>query len=203
MNFFLLRLPPVTLTNNCATVPSKTTPTQLVCEFWDFWISIWNLFPYKFVLTNILREAGDDGEDSLDVVGDVGDLAQCVQYCPRDHLPAKYNCQFKVVSSLFSFHIKRVLTSESWTWVTIEPGERVEEANAILIFSLTRSKCVQWMGDMNNHHVDQWLCPIVWNSTACYNSAIAQGPSKISGKCHYDSILEVNFYHLQFTIASF
>jgi len=36
---------------------------------------------------NILREAGDDGEDSLDVVGDVGDLAQCVQYCPRDHLP--------------------------------------------------------------------------------------------------------------------
>ena len=43
------------------------------------------------MLTNILSEAGDDGEDSLDVVGDVGDLAQCVQYCPRDHLPAKYN----------------------------------------------------------------------------------------------------------------
>ena len=40
-------------------------------------------------LTNVLSEAGDDGEDGLDVVGDIGHLAQCVQHCPSNHLPER------------------------------------------------------------------------------------------------------------------
>ena len=41
------------------------------------------------MLTNILSEAGDDGEDGLDVGGDVRHLAQCVQHRPSNHLPAR------------------------------------------------------------------------------------------------------------------
>ena len=46
-------------------------------------------------LTNILSEAGDDGEDGLDVVGDVRHLAQCVQHRPSNHLPARVHGSFQ------------------------------------------------------------------------------------------------------------
>ena len=53
------------------------------------------------MLTNILSEAGDDGEDGLDVGGDVRHLAQCVQHRPSNHLPARVH--FKVHVEKFIF----------------------------------------------------------------------------------------------------
>ena len=48
-----------------------------------------SLVGHVIMLTNILSEAGDDGEDGLDVVGDVRPLPQCVQHRPSNHLPAR------------------------------------------------------------------------------------------------------------------